>query len=240
MLFRKYPLVILSSLFILAVSVLLSCFSINSKIIESNLSSILSPYHGQIENSRQIILVHKKNQRSSEYLIYLLQKPNDNWGLFSEPMESVVGRNGIAPLKEKREGDGRTPAGIFLIKRTFGYNASINSKMPYRQVFDDDLWIDDPRAPDYNKWVKKAETRAASFEKMKRADEQYKYVIIIEYNTDPVIKGHGSAIFLHVWKGKYSPTAGCVAVSEKNIITILSWLDPKATPMIIINQSTEN
>lgn len=236
MLFRKHPLVVLSSLFILAVSVLFSCFSMNFKITEDNLGSILSPYEKQIGKSKQTILVHKKNHQSSEYLVYLLQKHNNEWNLFSKPMESVVGKNGIAPLGEKREGDGKTPAGIFLIKRTFGYNASINSKMPYRQVLDDDLWVDDPNAPDYNQWVKKKETSAASFEKMKRADEQYKYVIIIEYNTYPVIKGYGSAIFLHVWKEKNSPTAGCVAVSEKNIIKILSWLDPKATPMIIINQ----
>jgi L,D-peptidoglycan transpeptidase YkuD (ErfK/YbiS/YcfS/YnhG family) len=236
MLFRTYPLSKLSSLFILTLSFLLSCCSINSGIAESEPRSILSLYEKQIGKSQQIILVHKRNKQSSEYLVYLLQKHNNKWNLFSEPMNASVGRNGVAPIGKKREGDGKTPAGIFLIKRTFGYNESINSKMPYQQVSDDDLWVDDPNAPDYNQWVKKAETRAASFEKMKRADEQYKYGIIIKYNTDPVIKGYGSAIFLHVWKEKNSPTAGCVAVSEKNMIKILSWLDPKADPMIIINQ----
>jgi len=235
MLFRKYRLFILSSLFILPLFFLPSCSSINSNITENNLGSILSPYDEQIGKSQQIILVHKKNRQSCEYLVYLLQKHKDQWKLFSEPMEASVGRNGIAPLGEKREGDGRTPAGIFLIKRTFGYNAAINAKIPYRQVLDDDLWVDDPNAPDYNKWVKRTETSAASFEKMKRADYQYKYGIIIEYNTDPVIKGHGSAIFLHVWKEKNSPTAGCVAVSEKNMIKILSWLDPDANPIILID-----
>lgn len=234
MLFRKYRLFILSSLFILASFFLLSCWPINSKITENDLGSILSPHVEQIRKSQQIILVHKKNIQASEYLVYLLLKHNNQWNLFSEPMEAVVGRNDIAPIGEKREGDGRTPAGIFLIKRTFGYNASINSKMPYRQVLDDDLWVDDPNAPDYNQWVKKNETSAASFEKMKRIDDQYKYGIIIEYNTNPVIKGHGSAIFLHVWKEKSSPTAGCVAVSEENMIKILSWLDPDAKPIIII------
>jgi L,D-peptidoglycan transpeptidase YkuD (ErfK/YbiS/YcfS/YnhG family) len=235
MLFKKYTLFILSSLFILVISILFSCSSINSNITENDLGSILSPYDEQIGKSQQIILVHKKNRQSSESLVYLLHKHNNIWKFYSEPLEAAVGRNGIAPLGEKREGDGRTPAGIFLIKRTFGYNASINTKMPYRQVLDDDLWVDDPDAPDYNQWVKKNETYAASFEKMKRTDDQYKYSIIIEYNTDPVIKGHGSAIFLHVWKEKYSPTAGCVAVSEENILKILSWLDPDAKPIIMID-----
>ncbi len=235
MLFRKYRLFILCSLFILPLFFLPSCSSINSNITENDLGNILSPYDEQIGKSQQIILVHKKNRQSSEYLVYLLQKHKDQWKLFSEPLEAVFGRKGIAPIGEKREGDGRTPAGIFLIKRTFGYNASINTKMPYRQVLDDDLWVDDPDAPDYNQWVKKNKTNAASFEKMKRTDDQYKYSIIIEYNTAPVIKGHGSAIFLHVWKRSKSPTAGCVAVSEKNILKILSWLDPDAKPIIIIH-----
>ncbi len=234
MFFRKYRLFILCFLFILALFFLLSCWPINPKFTENDLGNILSPHDEQIGKSQQIILVHKKNQQSSEYLVYLLLKHNNQWKFYSEPMEATVGRNGIAPIGEKREGDGRTPAGVFLIKRTFGYNASINSKMPYRQVFDDDLWVDDPDAPDYNKWVKKNETSAASFEKMKRIDDQYKYGIIIEYNTDPVIKRHGSAIFLHVWKENNSPTAGCVAVSEENIIKILSWLDPDTNPIIII------
>jgi L,D-peptidoglycan transpeptidase YkuD (ErfK/YbiS/YcfS/YnhG family) len=68
---------------------------------------------------------------------------------------------------------------------------------------------------------------------MKRDDNLYKYGIIIEYNTDPVIKGSGSAIFLHVWKGEGIHTAGCVAISEENILKILDWLDPAATPLII-------
>ncbi|MCG6533959.1 MAG: L,D-transpeptidase family protein [Syntrophales bacterium LBB04] len=117
---------------------------------------------------------------------------------------------------------------------TPGYE-SINTKMPYRQALADDLWVDDPEAPDYNQWVKQSETSAASYEKMKRDDDQYKYGIVIEYNTDPVIKGHGSAIFFHVWKGESSTTAGCVAVSEEDIRKILNWLDPAAKPVIPIN-----
>jgi L,D-peptidoglycan transpeptidase YkuD (ErfK/YbiS/YcfS/YnhG family) len=69
---------------------------------------------------------------------------------------------------------------------------------------------------------------------MKRDDNLYKYGIVIEYNTSPVIKGNGSAIFLHIWKGESVPTAGCVAVSEENILKILQWLDPAASPLIIM------
>jgi Uncharacterized protein conserved in bacteria len=117
---------------------------------------------------------------------------------------------------------------------TFGYDKSIKTKMPYRQALADDLWIDDANADDYNRWVKKEATHAKSYEKMRRDDNLYKYGIVIEYNTNPVIKGYGSAIFFHAWGGDDITTEGCVAVSEENIIKILEWLDPKALPLVIM------
>ena len=73
--------------------------------------------------------------------------------------------------------------------------------MPYRQVSDEDIWVDDVNSVDYNQLVKKGSTDAVSFEKMRRDDVLYKYGIIVNYNVNPVIKGYGSAIFFHVWKG---------------------------------------
>jgi L,D-peptidoglycan transpeptidase YkuD (ErfK/YbiS/YcfS/YnhG family) len=162
-----------------------------------------------------------------------MEKRENKWQIAFEPIDAVIGRNGFAPAGEKREGDGKTPSGIYPLKMTFGYDATIGIKMPYRQALDDDIWVDDPNADDYNRWVKKLETHAASYERMRRDDNLYKYGIVIEYNTDPVIKGNGSAIFLHVWKAEGFPTAGCVAVSEENIHKILDWLDPAASPLII-------
>jgi len=109
--------------------------------------------------------------------------------------------------------------------------------MRYRQSLADDVWVDDLQAPDYNRWVKQKGTGSASYEKMRRDDDLYKYGIVIEYNTNPVIQGRGSAIFFHVWAGKESTTAGCVAVSEEDMIKILAWLKPEALPLIVMGQS---
>lgn len=165
--------------------------------------------------------------------LYAMEKRENKWQMAFEPFDAVIGTNGFAPEGEKREGDGRTPSGIYPLKMTFGYDAAIGTKMPYRQALNDDVWVDDPSSGDYNRWVKKSATLAASYEMMKREDNLYKQGVIIEYNTDPVIKGNGSAIFLHIWKGEGIPTAGCVAVSEEDIIKILGWLDPSASPLII-------
>ncbi len=167
--------------------------------------------------------------------LYAAQKQGDKWMMAFDPVPAVVGRNGFAPPGEKREGDGRTPSGVYRLGLAFGYAESVDTKMPYRQARADDLWVDDPEAPDYNRWVKQSATSATSYEKMRRGDDQYKYGVVIEYNTEPVIKGHGSAIFFHVWAGARTTTAGCVAVSEEDFRKILHWLDPAARPVILIN-----
>ena len=188
----------------------------------------------KINKSSQLLLVTNNHSSSFVVKVSALEKQGGKWEKVWESFNGVIGKNGFAKPGEKREGDGKTPSGIFSLKTTFGYNELIKTKMPYRQASPDDLWIDDVNAEDYNRWVKKDDTQAVSYERMKRDDNLYKYGIIIEYNTNPVIKSYGSAIFFHVWRGGNMATEGCVAVSEENIIRILSWLDPQATPLIIM------
>jgi L,D-peptidoglycan transpeptidase YkuD (ErfK/YbiS/YcfS/YnhG family) len=198
-------------------------------------SAFLKSQSNKIDKSTQIILVVDNSSFFfTKTTIYAMEKRGDDWQMAFDPLDAVIGRNGFTPVGEKREGDGKTPSGIYPLKMAFGYDEIVKTKMPYRQTLADDLWVDDPNADDYNHWAKKQETRAASYEIMKRDDNLYKYGIVIEYNTNPVIKGNGSAIFLHIWKGEGIPTAGCVAVSEENIIKILEWLDPAASPLIIM------
>jgi L,D-peptidoglycan transpeptidase YkuD (ErfK/YbiS/YcfS/YnhG family) len=187
-----------------------------------------------IKESSQILLITNDYHSSVAVKVYAIGKKNGKWKEDWQSFNGVIGKKGFAEPGEKREGDGRTPSGIFSLHRTFGYAATTKTKMPYRQVLADDLWIDDINAADYNLWVKKNETRAVSYEKMKREDDLYKYGIVIEYNTGPIIKGHGSAIFLHIWRGQNVATEGCVAVSEDDILRIMRWLDPEAKPLIIM------
>ncbi|PKN51970.1 MAG: hypothetical protein CVU55_09500 [Deltaproteobacteria bacterium HGW-Deltaproteobacteria-13] len=196
--------------------------------------AFLKSQENKIGKSTQILLaVDNSLFFFTRTTLYAMEKRKDNWQTVFEPFDAVIGRNGFAQEGEKKEGDGKTPSGIYPLETTFGYNAVIETKMPYRQASADDIWVDDPGADDYNRWVKKQETSASSYEIMKRDDNLYKYGIVIEYNTAPVIKGNGSAIFLHIWKCEGIPTAGCVAVSEENILKILNWLDPAASPLII-------
>lgn len=228
---------IIKSLIISAVFLLLSltACAFVSAASKFDMISFLSVHGSKIGKSTQILLVIDDGFLFfTDIKVYAFEKKGDEWTIAFEPFNAVIGRNGFAKAGEKREGDGKTPSGIFAMHLTFGYDESINSKMPYRQSLVDDIWVDDPNAENYNHWVKKQTTRAASYEKMKRNDNLYKYGIVIEYNTNPIIKGNGSAIFFHVWGGKDITTEGCVAVSEQDIVKILSWIDPQASPVIIM------
>jgi Uncharacterized protein conserved in bacteria len=224
----------------LSLTVLLAILSLSACLFCPSASTLdteaLSAFpKDKICKSSQVILVTtNKSFFFTEQKVHTLEKHAGIWKPVFEPFNAVIGKNGFAQPREKREGDGKTPSGIYPLKMTFGYDESIKTKMPYRQALADDLWIDDVNADDYNRWVKKGNTQAKSYEKMRRDDNLYKYSIVIEYNTNPVIKGYGSAIFFHVWGGADITTEGCVAVSEENIIKILEWLDPQAEPLIIM------
>ncbi len=172
---------------------------------------------------------------ASQGLLTTWEIVEDRWHQVFEPMPVVIGKNGIAPVSEKREGDGRTPTGIFKLQRAFGYLPSVQTGLSYTQVTENDFWVDDPDSSQYNQWVK-GTPNTKSFEKLRRDDDLYKYAIVIEYNTDPIVPGKGSAIFLHIWRDDKTPTAGCVALSEENVLKILNWLDSKKAPAIVLTK----
>ena len=230
---KSFLIVIYSS--VLLVLLTLAAFVLPSSASKFDIKSFTATHESKIGKSTQILLVIDNGFLFfTKIKVYALEKQGDEWKIAFEPFNAVIGRKGFSPVDEKREGDGKTPAGIFQMQLTFGYDELINTKMPYRQTLIDDIWVDDPNAVDYNRWVKKDVTQAKSYEKMKRDDNLYKYGIVIEYNTNPVIKGNGSAIFFHVWGGEGVTTEGCVAVAEQDIVKILAWLDPQALPVIIM------
>ncbi|MDK9706102.1 MAG: L,D-transpeptidase family protein [Desulforhopalus sp.] len=202
--------------------------------------------------SSQVLLVVGDESMGFTARLHLLEKRGNVWKAAFPHLAALIGAKGFAPPGWKKEGDVKTPSGVFALKRTFGYPPNIPSRMPYRQVMDDDIWVDDISSPDYNRWVKaelsslsaqtkfmplrykKGETAAVSFEIMKRPDHQYKYGIVIEYNTEPVVKGAGSAIFFHVRRGENKPTLGCVALAESDMLKVLGWLDPGCKPLVVL------
>ncbi len=217
---------------------LFSCPTYSVK--ESGPSDDLSPFIKKfiahpttlIGESEQLIFATNRDASSFRVTILALEKSKGVWHLVFPAFAGSIGEKGFAAIDNKREGDGKSPSGIFPLGIAFGYDPSFTTKMAYQQATDDDFWVDDVNSEDYNKWVK-GKPHAASWEKMKRDDDQYKYGVVIEYNTNPIIKGKGSAIFLHVWKHG-GATLGCVSMPEEMVLKILGWLDPAKKPLIIM------
>ena len=186
--------------------------------------------------TEQLLVVFPVRPESTRGIVYLFDRRGAGWSLHAGPLPAMVGRNGFARPGEKREGDGRTPAGLFPLEFAFGYAPSITTKMPYRHATDDDLWVDDVSSTDYNLWVKREQTSATSFEGMKLGDHRYRYGLATGYNRHPVVAGLGSAIFIHVWLEEGISTSGCVALAEADLVAILGRLDPGKKPLVLMGR----
>lgn len=183
--------------------------------------------------SRQAVIVIPDRRVPHRATVTLWERQQDEWQMTGKVMAATVGRSGIAPSDSKREGDGRTPSGTFDLKRAFGYAKDADTGLDYRMVSTYDFWVDDPTSDQYNRWVR-VKPEARSYETLRRDDDLYKYAVVVEYNTGPIVRGAGSAIFLHVWKDENTATAGCIALKEDHLKQILGWLDAAKNPVIFI------
>ena len=181
----------------------------------------------------QVILVQGNLKRPQTARLSFWEFDSGGWQKIYGGIRAVVGRNGLAKAGEKREGDGRTPSGIYGLGPAFGYFPAVKTTLVYRQSGKNDFWVDDPASAQYNQWVE-GSPQAQSFEKLRRDDHLYKLALVVQYNTDPVVPGAGSAIFVHIWRRYDHPTAGCVAMSERDLRRILRRLDQSDHPAIIL------
>ncbi|HEX9080064.1 MAG TPA: L,D-transpeptidase family protein [Desulfuromonadaceae bacterium] len=188
------------------------------------------------EGSGQAVVVGRDGSVPSGMALRLYERGSDGWEQVGAPIPVVVGRNGLAPVGKKREGDGRTPSGVFALERGFGYEP-LATKITYIVLTREMIWVDDPRSDRYNTLTDREKGKGLSYEVMKRGDDLYKYGIVVEYNTKKTIPGAGSAIFLHLWAGPTTPTAGCVAMAEPDMLRLLGWLDPARQPVALIGDA---
>jgi D-alanyl-D-alanine dipeptidase len=212
-------------------------------------SKVLAP-------SRQLILVTTKdwNTVGGELRTYERAAAGQTWRPVLEKVPVVVGRNGLAWGKGlhgdpaglakasdpiKKEGDGRSPAGIFSLSSAFGYaprEQADKVKLPYLQATKTLECVDDSQSANYNRVLERtsiAKPDWKSSEEMRRADELYRWGVIVDHNARPPQAGCGSCIFLHIWQSAGKGTAGCTAMENARMEEILFWLDPQKSPLIV-------
>jgi len=208
------------------------------------------PLRETLSQSSQMVVVTTKDWTATEGLLRRFERKERAWQQVGPSVRVVVGRSGLgwgrgltnfppSAVPHKREGDGRSPAGIFHLTYAFGYAPAEEVreiKLPYIQCTESVECVDDPNSSYYN-IIKDRPTAEKvdwkSSEKMRMSDDEYKLGIFIEHNTSPPEPGAGSCVFMHIWKEPGHPTSGCTAMSIGGIESLLGWLDPRAKPVLV-------
>jgi L,D-peptidoglycan transpeptidase YkuD (ErfK/YbiS/YcfS/YnhG family) len=202
-------------------------------------------------DARQLVLVTTADWDANEGTLQTFVKSDGAWRLAAPGVPITIGREGSAwgvglhPTHAgpaKKEGDGRSPAGVFRIGSAFGYAESVHTALAYKAMSATDYCVDVSASPLYNRIV---DTRVVgekavegSTEPMRRdihanGDHRYKLGFVIEHNSGGGA-ALGSCIFAHIWKSPGEPTSGCTAMDESAMQTLLAWLQPKQNPIFVL------
>lgn len=181
--------------------------------------------------------------------------PGAKWEPVSPTWPVLFGKSGLAwgsglagqneAGLRKAERDGRAPAGLFCIGKTYTYDAQLppGSDYPFHQVTTADAWIDDVNHPDYNRFVTIPDPANPpswfAKQKMRHNDFAYRWLVEIRHNSDPPVPDAGSAIFFHIRRGVDRPSAGCTTMAESNLVRLISWLRSAKNPCYVLLPASE-
>lgn len=196
--------------------------------------------------SRQVLSVTAPLWNSSGGVLRRYEKVSDDFQIVGDEIPVRLGSAGLGwgiglPIDAddanipgaKKEGDRRSPAGVFGLGTAFGTTEipPYQSRWTYRRARMGDFWVDDPLAAEYNTWqsLPPGEKTPWSAERL----TMYSLALVVQYNTEHPAPGAGSAIFLHPWKSPASTTVGCTSMEAGALKTVLTWLDPEAQPVLL-------
>jgi L,D-peptidoglycan transpeptidase YkuD (ErfK/YbiS/YcfS/YnhG family) len=211
--------------------------------------------HAQLGRAvRQVIVTQAASWDSNTATMQCWQRPSAAaaWQpVFEKPVAVLLGKKGLAwgrgvfnpprnGIPMKVEKDWKAPAGVFHLGSLFGYAATppAGTRWPYIQVGPWDAYVDDSTNPFYNQHVRIDPRKGIPpwFEKqkMRLGDAAYKWMLEIRHNQGPAAPGYGSAIFFHVRRGPDKPSAGCTTMAEGDLVRLLRWIDPNASPHYVL------
>jgi L,D-peptidoglycan transpeptidase YkuD (ErfK/YbiS/YcfS/YnhG family) len=187
-----------------------------------------------------MLLAHKKNDISKAYDAAIADRPlsmiriraragNSRQGWLTAGGMTIpvaLGRGGI--LANKREGDGGTPKGTFRPRKLWwraDRHPRPRTHLAVHAIRPEDAWCEDPGNRHYNRPVRL--TRDQPGDRLTRKDHLYDFIVEIDHNTTPRIAGRGSAVFLHLARENFGPTAGCVSMTKSAMLHLLRRLGPQ-------------
>jgi L,D-peptidoglycan transpeptidase YkuD (ErfK/YbiS/YcfS/YnhG family) len=205
------------------------------------------PWH----DSRQLVIVTTSDWDANHGVLSTFVRSPEGWHVAESGVPVTIGRSGSAwglglndaqPGPLKKEGDGRSPAGVFRIGTAFGYSATAQTALKYRAATGSDYCIDVETSPLYGRIVDAHDVGEAavrgSTEPMRRdihagGDQSYKLGFVIEHNP-AATTGAGSCIFVHLRRAPEQTTAGCTAMDEPAMRKLLAWLRPEQHPVFVL------
>lgn len=198
-----------------------------------------------VKESQQLVIVRSPNAMSTSAQLGRYEASKGGWVQVGSTIPVSLGRSGLAYASEflikskangKREGDGKSPGGLFSFGKIFGYApaSEVRFNMPYVHADEALECVDDGQSKFYNQLVdnRLVEKDWSSSEFMRRPDHQYRWGLVVNHNT-PAQAGDGSCIFLHIWREPNAATSGCTAMSETDLLELLHWLDPAKKPVLL-------
>ena len=141
-------------------------------------------------------------------------------------LKCSIGKSGLT--NSKKEGDMATPKGLYKLGMLYYRKDRIKSlkcKISKKIIKKNMGWCDNPKSKKYNQEI--SFPFKFSAEKLYRKDRIYDFFINIKYNHFPIIKGKGSAIFLHLSNKNYKATKGCISLQKKDFLKILPFINKR-------------
>ena len=184
--------------------------------------------YSNIRLIKQLVVVDSSGTTAN---VSFYENSGSGWKLDSNlNADGYVGRQGTS--SSPSEGKAATPQGLYAVGDAFYQGSKPDTKLNTFKITSNTYWVDDPNSKYYNKRVEGTSNKDWSSAEHMSEISSYKYGFVIEYNTNPIKKGAGSAIFFHI--SHNSPTAGCVSVSEDKVLAYLKKLDKSKNPYILI------
>jgi L,D-peptidoglycan transpeptidase YkuD (ErfK/YbiS/YcfS/YnhG family) len=193
----------------------------------------------------QLIIVVTLHWNAIQGEMHLFEREESGWVSAGDPIPVVVGQAGMAwgiglhpPMEgmQKREGDLKSPAGLFALDQAFGHAPEMPGlKIDYLPLRAGLEAVDDPHSHYYNRIVDRETIAKPDWQSSEKMAEisLYDLGVVIQHNSPNPIPGSGSAVFMHIWNDSESGTAGCTAMSRENMSKLLKWLDKDKQPKLI-------
>ena len=203
-----------------------------------------------LDRALQLVVFTAPDWSTTSGTLYRFERPDvrSPWAPAASAIPAVIGRTGLAwgdpslasdmQQPVKHEGDGKSPAGAFPLDTAFGFAPQAEMswlRMPYSPLLPGSDCVDDQASVHYNTVVDRATVPKVDWTSAEHmlSISQYRIGVIVGYNAAPPTPGRGSCIFLHIWGGPQSTTAGCTAMDAARLESLMRWLDARRHPAIV-------